>query len=150
MPENTEETESILSFQAKRKLHKISRWGKFISLSSCILVILLIILITRGILSRTLPVYKDSLLSSTERNPLLIIYLALLLLTLFPCIKLYLFSHQCSKAIKANDKFLLAKSFDNLLSFFRFLGIILLILLLLYLLFIFMGTLATLFNWGRY
>ncbi len=139
MPENTEETESIVSFQAKRKLHQISRWGKFISLSSGILVILLMILITRGIFSGTLPVYKDSLLS-----------LALLLLSIFPCLKLYLFSHHCSKAIQANDKFLLAKSFDNLLSFFRFLGIILLILFVMYLLFIFTGTLATLFNWGRY
>ncbi len=138
MPEITEETDSILSFQAKRKLLQISGWGKFISLFSCMLVILLIILIASG------------LSSSSERNLLLIAYMVLLLLSLFPCIKLYLFSHQCSKAIKANDKLLLSKSFDSLLSFFRFLGIILLILILLYLLFLFMGTLATLFNWGRY
>lgn len=127
-------------------LHEVAKWGKFLAIVGFILIgIMVISSLFAGAAMGDMFLPKeaaDSMAGAVMGGFVSIFYLLIALLYFFPVLYLYRFSGKLQEALRLQDEGLLAGSFANLKSLFRFMGILTIIMLAFYglgMLFMFLG-----------
>lgn len=126
-----------IDFESRRYLSEASRWGKFLAIVGfifCGLIVLggiLFAFMVRAIQAQTQTLGGPALPFSEFF--LILIYLLIALLYLFPTLYLYKFSKETQAGIANESQASLSDGFKNLKSLFKFMGILTIISIALYL-----------------
>lgn len=132
------EDSSELSLKSKTFLNEAAGWAKFLAIVGFVMLGLMVIL---GLFAGSMmsAFGGDSGLSGTFFT---MFYIAFALLYFFPCLYLIKFASNMKEALQFQSREQLELAFENLKSFFKFLGILTIIILSLYALGIIFGGLG--------
>lgn len=129
-----------IDHQGTSFLRETAKWSKFLAIIGFVFIgLVLLILLFAG-------AGMSSLMSSTYGSAMgglvgTVVFGAMMLIYLFPCLYLYKFATKMQVALRNNDQESLNKSFENLKSCFKFMGILMIVILAIYAL-VFLGALA--------
>jgi hypothetical protein len=132
MEQNTESSLNLFELQldseATGYLGDTARWGKFFSIVGFIFCGLLVLaaLLVGTLLS---DVFDRMGTNNFPAGIFAIIYLVIAILYFFPCLYLFRFSTNMSRALRNNDQSELNRSFKNLKSCYKYIGILTIIYL---------------------
>lgn len=122
---------------AKKALHTLAYWGKFLAIVGYISVGFMIIgaLIMKVVMSLNPygDIYAQAGISS---NMIAILYLIMAIVYFFPVHYLFKFSTNIRKALNENNEIALQTGLENLASNFKFVGIMTIVTIAIYILFI--------------
>lgn len=123
------------SQEAARDLYKASKWALFLAILGFInvgLMILVAIAFVMGIDFMTQGMEEMMALPSMTIY-MAVFYLLIALIIFFPFYYLYRFATRADTGVADRDEHLLARSFSNLKSHYKFVGVLVIIILCLYL-----------------
>lgn len=138
--------DTSLDNTAKAHLLETVRWTKFLSILGFILIGLMLIGAVFFFVAGSSMGAMSGMWSTMGSVGLGILYLALILLYLFPVILLYKFSTHIKNGINTNNQDMINEGFRHQKNLYRFFGIISIIILTFYLLGIIFGGLGTMFG----
>ncbi len=130
--------------QASVYLGETAKWAKFLSIVGFIMcAILLVIGIFAGTMLANMNDSFGGAYAAGYGTAFGMIYAFGALLYFFPCLYLFRFSTAMQTALRSNDQQTLLKSFRNLKSCYKFLGILTLVILILWVLAFVFGSLGS-------
>jgi hypothetical protein len=131
VPPSTGLFELSIDTTAHSYLKDAARWAKFLAIVGFIFCIffLLFALLAGSLLSDMFNVMASQSFNGAASIAITIIYAGLALLNFFPCLYLFNFAAKMQVALRDNDQEQLNKSFKNMRSFYRFVGVLMIICL---------------------
>lgn len=126
-------------------LGEIAKWAKFLSIVGFVMVGIMVIV---SLFAGTIMTYYSNAMGGgmpvMSGGLLTVVYLLFALLIFFPYFYLYNFAKKMQVALRSSNQEELAKSFSNLKSCFKFVGILTIVLLSFYALAFIFGLLSAL------
>lgn len=110
-------------------LKDAARWARFLAIVGFIFCIFLLLfaLLSASLLSDMFNVMASQSFNGAASIAITIIYAGFALLNFFPCLYLFNFATKMQVALRDNDQEQLNKSFKNMRSFYRFVGVLMII-----------------------
>lgn len=133
MPPSTGLFELSVDATAHGYLKDAARWAKFLAIvgfifCACFMTFALFV----GTLSDMFTTLGSQSFSLVFKTLITFGYAGLALLNFFPCLYLYKFASKMQVALRDNDQGQLNRSFKNMRSFYRFVGVLMIICLCLF------------------
>jgi hypothetical protein len=112
-------------------LRDAARWAKFLAVAGFIfcglfLAVAILIMTLLSSLFNSMGAPGPGI-NSMGSGPLGIIYICIAVLNFFPCLYLYNFAARMQLALRNNDQDQLTRSFKNMRSFYRFVGMLMIV-----------------------
>ena len=138
---NSNPNELKLNNHSKDFLRETAKWAHFLSIIGFI-GIGIIVIVAIFFSSFMASAYSEFPGAASSGAFLTIIYILVAVLYFFPVLYLYKFSSNMKRALAMEDEVTLAKSFENLKSHYKFIGILTIVMLSFYILIFVIGLAA--------